>query len=287
VTLGEALAWATAKLREAGVPEPETDAEWLLAHVLKTSRTALRLERERPLDEIAQKTYKELVGKRAKRMPLAYLLGEQPFCGLTLKVDTRVMIPRPETEQLVEVVAGWLQRLRRSRMLLADIGTGSGAIALALAARFEEATVYGVDISSDALQVAEENAQRLGLIKRCVFLHGDLTEPLKVIFPPKVFDAVVANLPYVAEREWEQLAPEVRCFEPAVAFRGGPDGLSVLRRFARCPLHRLLAPDGFVALEIGAGQAEAVQNLWQQRGWRSVVRERDVNGVERFVIIQR
>jgi len=231
VTLGEALAWATAKLREAGVPEPETDAEWLLAHVLKTSRTALRLERERPLDEIAQKTYKELVGKRAKRMPLAYLLGEQPFCGLTLKVDTRVMIPRPETEQLVEVVAGWLQRLRRSRMLLADIGTGSGAIALALAARFEEATVYGVDISSDALQVAEENAQRLGLIKRCVFLHGDLTEPLKVIFPPKVFDAVVANLPYVAEREWEQLAPEVRCFEPAVAFRGGPDGLSLIDTF--------------------------------------------------------
>jgi len=284
--LGEALAWAVQKLRDAKVPEPQTDAEWLLAHVLGTSRTNLKLNWDEELKEGQWRDYEQLVLKRAKRFPLAYILGEQPFCGLALKVDKRVMIPRPETEQLVEIVAKRLKNFGHENIMLADIGTGSGAIALALASKFERATVIGVEISAEAIEVAEENAKRLGLTKRCVFLWGDLTEPLEAIFPPATFDAIVANLPYVADKDWEQLEPEVHCYEPEIALRGGSDGLDVIRRFAQKPIHRLLAPKGFIALEIGAEQALAVQNLLRQRGWRVSV-EKDFAGIERFVFAQR
>jgi len=284
--VGEALFWAVRNLQEAKVPEPQTDAEWILAHVLRTSRTNLKLNRDEELSEVQWQAYEQLVLKRLERIPLAYILGEQPFCSLVLKVDKRVMIPRPETEQLVELVAKRLKGLGIGNIMLADIGTGSGAIALALAAKFERATVVGIDISAEALEVAEENAKRLGLTKRCVFLWGDLTEPLEAIFPPATFDVIVANLPYVADKDWEQLEPEVRCHEPEIALRGGSDGLDVIRCFAQRPIHRLLAPNGFVALEIGAEQVLAVQNLFRQRGWRVSV-EKDFAGIERFIFAQR
>ncbi len=287
MTVREALDWATQQLFLAGVSEPHTDAEWLLAHVLKTTRTALRLEHQRALTDEQQRTYEALIEQRKHRVPLAYLLGEQPFCGLSLKVDSRVMIPRPETEQLVELVAQRLKERGLKRCMVADIGTGSGAIALALAAQLGEAALYGVDISPDALAVAEENAARLGLTKRCVFLEGDLTEPLEAIFPPRTFDALVSNLPYVADNEWEQLEPEVRCYEPPIALRGGADGMDVIRRFLARPLQRLLTPSGFVALEVGAGQAKMVQNLCQQWGWKEVTVVKDMHGIERFVFAQR
>ena len=284
--LGEALSWAVQKLRDAKVHEPQTDAEWLLAHVLRTSRTNLKLNWDEELSKGQWRDYEQLVLKRAKRVPLAYILGEQPFCGLTLKVDKRVMIPRPETEQLVELVAKRLKDLGRENIMIADIGTGSGAIALALASKFKRATVIGVDISAEALELAEENAERLDLTKRCVLLWGDLTEPLEAIFPPATFDAIVANLPYVSDEDWERLEPEVRCHEPEIALRGGPDGLDVIRRFIQRPIRRLLAPNGFIALEIGAEQATMVQNLLQQRRWQVSV-EKDFAGIERFVFAQR
>lgn len=287
MTIGEALIWATQKLREANVPEPQTDAEWLLAHILKTNRTALRFNRDEALADGQWRTYKQLVSKRAERVPLAYIIGEQPFCGLVLKVDKRVMIPRQETEQLVELVSEELKRAGNEHLMLADIGTGSGAIALALAARFEGATVFGVDISAEALEVAEENAKKLGLTKRCVFLHGDLTEPLEAIFSSPVFDAIVANLPYVADGEWEKLEPEVRQHEPEIALKGGLDGLSVISRFIQRPLQNLLVSNGFIALEVGAGQALKVQNLLRKQGWKQVTVMKDFAGIERFVFAQR
>lgn len=287
MTVGEAINWATQKLSEAKVPEAQTDAEWLLAHILKASRTALRLNRDKVLAEEQRRTYEQLTLRRAERFPLAYLIGEQPFCGLVLKVDERVMIPRQETEQLVELVSERLKGMGNDHLMVADIGTGSGAIALAIASRFERATVLGVDISAEALEVAEQNAQKLGLTKRCVFLHGDLTEPLEAIFNSPVFDAIVANLPYVADSEWENLEPEVRCYEPKIALKGGLDGLSVISRLLQRPFHRLLAPHGFIALELGAGQALKVQNLLRQRGWRKVTLMKDFAGIERFVFAQR
>jgi len=287
MTVGEALSWAAKKLLEAEVPEPQADAEWLLAHTLKTSRTALRLNRDKALPDEQWHAYEQLISKRAERVPLAYIIGEQPFCGLVLKVDERVMIPRQETEQLVEFLSERLKQLNDEHLMLADIGTGSGAIALALAAKFEGATVFGVDISAEALEVAEDNAKRLGLAKRCVFLHGDLTEPLEAIFASPVFNAIVANLPYVADSEWEKLEPEVRCHEPEIALKGGSDGLSVISRFIQRPLKKLLVPRGFVALEVGAGQALKVQNLLRHQGWRQVTVVKDFAGVERFVFAQR
>lgn len=287
MNVAEALAWSERVLQDAGVPEPRTDAEWLLSHVLRTQRTLLYMESERAMDAEARQNFEALVYERCKRIPLAYLLGTQPFCGLTLKVDERVMIPRPETEQLVELVVGYLQRVRGKPLLLADIGTGSGAIALALAHCFPEATVYGIDISEGALEVAQENAQRLGLSKRVVFLHGDLTEPLEGIFPTHTFDALVANLPYVPDGDWEQLEPEVRYYEPAVALKGGADGLEVMRRFLRRPLQRLLTSYGFMALEIGAGQAKMMQTLLWRQKWKRVIIHKDFNGIDRFIVTQR
>lgn len=286
MNVGEALSWASQKLQEAKVPEPQVDAEWLLSHVLGTSRTALRLNRDKELSEEQWVAYRQLILKRAQRMPLAYILGEQPFCNLTLKVDRRVMIPRSETEQLVELTAKLLKRLDDKNLMLADIGTGSGAIALALVSKLRGAMAVGIDISSEALEAAEENAKRLGLTKFCVFLQGDLTEPLEAIFPPATFDAIIANLPYVADDQWELLEPEVRHYEPEMALRGGRDGLEVIRRFIQRPLERLLAPRGFIALEVGAGQAAVVQNLLERKGWRVSV-ERDLSGWERFVLAWR
>lgn len=287
MTVGEALSWATRKLQEAKVPEPQTDAEWLLAHILETSRTTLKFNHDRVLTDELLRIYEQMVFKRAERVPLAYIIGEQPFCGLVLKVDERVMIPRQETEQLVELVTERLKRMGSEHLMIADIGTGSGAIALALAAKFEQATVFGVDISAEALEVAEQNAQRLGLTKRCVFLHGDLTEPLEAVFRSPVFDAIVANLPYVADGEWERLEPEVRGHEPEIALKGGLDGLSVISRFIQRPFQRLLTSHGFVAFEVGAGQALKVQNLLRQQGWRQVTVKRDFSGIDRFVFAQR
>ncbi|MCX7642483.1 MAG: peptide chain release factor N(5)-glutamine methyltransferase [Armatimonadetes bacterium] len=287
MTVSEALNWATQKLLEARVPEPQTDAEWLLAHVLGRGRTNLKFNRKEVLTDEQRRTYERLVSKRAQRVPLAYIIGEQPFCGLVLKVDERVMIPRQETEQLVELVSERLKKIGNEHLMVADIGTGSGAIGLALASRFERATVLGVDISDEALEVAEQNARRLGLTKRCVFLKGDLTEPLEAIFSVPVFDAVVANLPYVADSEWEKLEPEVRHYEPEIALRGGTDGLSVISRFVLRPIQLLLASHGFVALEVGAGQAPKVQNLLKKRGWKRVAILKDFAGIERFLFAQR
>lgn len=287
MTVGEALAWAVQKLQEAGVPEPRTDAEWLLTHILKTSRTSLKLNSESPLTDEQWSAYEKEVLKRAERIPLPYLIGEQPFCGLVLKVDKRVMIPRAETEQLVERTVKRLKGLGVENLMLADIGTGSGAIALALASKFPQATVIGVDISTDALEVAERNAQLLGLTKRCVFLHGDLTEPLEAIYPPETFDAIVANLPYVSDSEWEGLEPEIRYHEPEIALKGGPDGLSVISRFLQRPLQKLLAPHGFIALEVGTGQGREVQNLLVEKGWHNVSVEKDFLHAERFIFAQR
>ncbi|GBC97640.1 Release factor glutamine methyltransferase [bacterium HR17] len=284
MTVAEALARVTALLQQAGVPEPQTDAEWLLAHVLCLSRTNLRLEPERRLTEGQWAQVEALVWQRCQRVPLAYLLGTQNFCGLELVVDRRVMVPRSETEDLVDLVTERLQRMGRSRLMLADIGTGSGAIALALAARFPAATVYGLDISVDALAVAELNAARLRLDKRVAFLHGDLTEPLEAIFPPRVFDALVANLPYVADEEWERLPPEVRCYEPPTALRGGPDGLAIVRRLLRSRWQRLLTPDGFIALELGVGQPTALLRELDGRVQGTTLR--DLAGRERFLIVQ-
>jgi len=255
VTLGDALAAAIARLAAAGVPEPRADAEVLLARALDTTRAGLVVGARRPLPETAARDFAALVGRRAGREPLHYILGEREFWSLPLAVDRRVLVPRPETELVVETAL----RLAPAARRVLDVGTGSGAIAAALARELPAARVWASDVDTDALAVARANLARQapGVALVC----GDLLAP----FRTAAFDLVAANPPYVADAELGGLAPEVRDHEPRVALAAGPDGLAALGRLmAEAP--RVLAPGGWLVVEVGAGQAAAVRRLAEEAG---------------------
>jgi release factor glutamine methyltransferase len=264
-TVGLALVAATQRLTSNGADSPKLDSEVLLGSVLSWTRAQIYAHPERPLTEDERKRFERLVIRRCQNEPVAYLVGEKAFYGLDLMVDQRVLIPRPETELLVDMVldvALQYDELRANgrngskpaagRFLVADIGTGSGAVAVAVAANTEATFIYAVDISADALEVAQGNAQRHGLQARIRFLQGDLLAPL-----PEPVDLIAANLPYVAVTEWDHLAPGIVDFEPAQALLGGADGLEFISRLLEQAPGRLRA-GGVVLLEVGASQGSAV-----------------------------
>src|SRR5438093_3926468 len=241
-TVGDALAAAVACLAAAGVPEPRADAEVLLARALDTTRVGLVVAARRPLPETAAPDFAALVARRAAREPLPYSVGEREFWPLPLAVDRRVLVPRPETELVVEPAL----RLAPAARRVLDVGTGSGAIAAALARELPAARVWASDVDTGALAVARANLARQapGVALVC----GDLLAP----FRTAAFDLVAANPPYVADAELGGLAPEVRDHEPRVALAAGPDGLAALGRLmAEAP--RVLAPGGWLVVEVGAG----------------------------------
>jgi len=264
--VAEPLPAAVARLAEAGCDSPRLDAELLLAEVLGTTRTALYLTTVPQLTPAARARFEGLVARRAEREPVAYILGRKPFRRLDIAVDRRVLIPRPETELLVEVGLDLPLGAK-----VADVGTGSGAVVLALADERPDLALTGIDISEDALVVARSNARRLGL--EITFLRGDL-----IIGGP--YDAVLANLPYV--RDGDPLPPEIARYEPAVALYGGSDGLDIVRRFAR-----LADEVPMLALEVGAGQARAVADTLRDAGFAEVTCLRDLAGHERVVVARR
>ena len=228
------------------------EAEVLLAHATGFTRTGLYRELARPINKQARQRYEALVERRLRHEPLAYIVGHKEFYGLDLLVDRRVLIPRPETEMLVEIA---VERLRDGPCLIADIGTGSGALAVALATHLPKATVYAVDSSHEALEVARENVRRHGMEARVLLLHGDLLEPLA-----GPVDAIVANLPYIPSARLAGLQPEVAQSEPLEALDGGADGLAVYRRLlALSPVK--LRPGGFLLAEIDAEQSQAAKTL--------------------------
>ncbi len=267
VTVSGALDAATARLAAAGCDTPRLDAELLLADVLATTRTSLYLYAPAAVvDAAASARFGALIDRRAAREPVAYILGRKEFRRISLALDRRVLIPRPETELLVELGCSL-----ETGLSVVDVGTGSGAVALALKHERPDLDVHATDISADALAVAHANAARLGLEVR--FLEGDLTCDLRC-------DAVLANLPYV--EEGAGLAPEIRRYEPRVALFAGSDGLDVVRR--------LVATAGgaaVLALEVGAGQAPAVSELMRAGGYSSVQRLRDLAGHDRVVVGRR
>lgn len=265
------LAIATADLREAGCDNPRLDAELLLADALGATRTALHMRTERILTLAESERFATLVARRRAREPVAYIRGTRGFRHIDLTVDRRVLVPRPETELLVEVA---LTLPRGARVL--DVGTGSGAVALALKHERPDLELHATDLSGDALDVARANASALRL--DVAFAQGDL---LSGVDGP--FDAILSNPPYVPDGDREQLEPEVAVHEPAQALFAGGDGLDVLRRLAVDAAAR--AP--FVAFEIGAGQASAVARLLRAAGMRSVRAHRDLAGIERVVVGQR
>ncbi len=261
---------------KAGVDSPRLSIELLLAHVLKKKRLQLYLEFEREVDEAALETLRGLVKRRGAGEPLQYVTGEAEFCGLKLAVDRRVLIPRPETELLVEIVAA------RQPASVVDVGTGSGCIALALAHRLSNTVVTATDISPDALAVAQANAARFNCNNFTRFLVGDLLSALPDSFTA---DAIVSNPPYIASGELAQLPREVKDFEPVQALVAGADGLDVIRRLV-LTAKRFLSPRGFVALEIGAGQRAAVAELFDRAGYTVAHVEKDLQGIERVLVAQ-
>jgi release factor glutamine methyltransferase len=263
----EALTSAVDALRAAGVADPRLDAELLLAVAAGWERVRFAAEPDIGVPPGAARRFGEMVRRRLRREPVAYILGRKGFRHIELEVDSRVLIPRPETELLVELALELMPR----RVL--DVGTGSGAVALAIADELPGCEVLATDTSGAALEIARANAERLGLADRIDF-HGTML-PLD---PPRL-DLVVANLPYVAETEWAGLEPEVTEWEPREALLGGPDGLDVIR--AAIPLAAAVAPA--LALEVGAGQAAAVGELLFEAGFGTVETRPDLAGIPRVV----
>jgi len=274
------MLWSAGYLEEKGVERARLDAEYLLAHVLGVGRLQMYLQHERPLEPGELDAFRPLLKRRAAREPLQYILGRQAFRDLDLEVGPGVLIPRPETERLVEVVLAWARAGRRSGLTGLDIGTGSGAIALALLAEGPFEGFVATDTSPDALAVAARNRDAQGMGERLRLRSGSFLEP---VAPGECFDVVVSNPPYVAERDRAALAPEVAEWEPAGALFAGRDGLDALRRLVADAGNALRA-DGLLALEVGDGQAPAVTDLVRDCGvYRDVAVHRDLTGRERVV----
>jgi release factor glutamine methyltransferase len=280
VDVREALVQAVRALGNEGVDSPRLDAELLLSRVLGASRAVILAWPERQLTPKELTAYRNLVARRADREPLAYILGQREFFGLDFAVDRRVLIPRPETELLVEQA---LLRAREiaTRPYIADVGAGSGAIAVTLAVHLPGATVYALDGSAGALAVTTANAQRHQVGDRLSCLQGDLLEPLR-----EPVDLITANLPYVTTAEWENLPPEIQKYEPRSALDGGPDGLTLIRGLLSTA-GPYLRPGGAILLEIGASQGAAVTALAGDNFARATVAlHQDYAGLDRLVVVE-
>jgi release factor glutamine methyltransferase len=266
---------STEYLGRHGSTTPRLDAELLIGHALRLSRVDLYVHHDRPLDEPELASVRALLERRRAREPVAYILGEWGFRGLTLALDRRVLVPRPETEELVGVSLELLEGRVGPRVL--DVGTGSGAIALAIRRELPDARVAGCDPSEGALEVAAANGERLGLDVE--WLAGRLAD----VGEGREFDLIVSNPPYVAEAELGGLEPDVRDWEPRLALVAGPTGLEVLRQVVAGAPARLAA-HGRLALECGKGQASPLADEMRAAGWPQVETRLDFAGVERIVV---
>jgi release factor glutamine methyltransferase len=293
-SLRAAVVAARDRLRAAGIDDAQIEAEILLRYALEigaelktgasdaVSRADLYSRFEDTLPEAVAEAFEGFLARRLAHEPSAYITGRREFWGLQLRVTPAVLIPRPETELLVQAVLQEVSGLPyTARLRVADVGTGSGGVAIALAKELPRAEVYAIDASREALAVAGGNASRHGLARRIAFRPGDLLTPLW-----DYVECIAANLPYVTTRDWQRLEPELREHEPRLALDGGKDGLDLIHGVLR-QAPRYLAPRGFVALEIGDGQAAAlgrfVEASWLGAAWRV---ERDLAGFERVFVVR-
>jgi len=269
---------AAARLSEAQIETARQDAEWLLASALGVERFALYLDPERVLLPSQVRRYRAAIARRAAHEPLQHLTGTEDFHGLRLRVGPDVLIPRPETEGLVE----WALEVLRDEpaWLVADVGTGSGAIACALAQRMPSLTILAIDRSLAALRVASRNVAALCLGQRVKLVAGDLLEPIGPTRGP--LDLVIANLPYIPTGVIGSLEPEVARFEPRDALDGGPDGMAAIRRLIAAAPERL-RPRARLMMELGADQAGPVASLMAAEGFTGIEARRDLRGVERYI----
>jgi release factor glutamine methyltransferase len=275
MTVLEVLQSTTAYFQKRDIENPRLNAEHLLAYVLSRKRMELYLDFDRGLRESELAPLRELVKRRGLGEPLQHLLGTVEFCGRSFRCDKRALVPRPETEQLVELlIPHFKSKIAYPRMV--DVGTGSGIIALTLAAEFPKAEIVGADISEDALMLARENAERVGLVDRVRFLRSNLLENVQ-----PDFDVIVANLPYVSTEDRQNLSREV-LHDPEVALFAGARGDELVRQLiAQAP--SWLRPGGMLAMEIGIGQSEALVAALAEKNYRDISTEKDYSGVIRFL----
>ena len=274
MTVLQILQSTTAYFKKREIESPRLTAEHLLAHSLGKKRIELYLEFERPLAEEELAPLRELVRRRGQGEPLQHLLGTVEFCGRVFKCDQRALVPRPETEELIELIIQAAGNHHPSTIL--DVGTGSGVIALSLAAKFLEAQVHAIDVSNEALALARENAERLGLSGRVQFTKNDLLANLS-----ERFDLIAANLPYVSMQDRQSLSREV-LRDPEIALFGGDHGDELIRRLIE-QAQEHLHPNGLLALEIGIGQREALSELLAQKNYHDIESKNDYAGVPRFL----
>ncbi|HOB11532.1 MAG TPA: peptide chain release factor N(5)-glutamine methyltransferase [Syntrophomonadaceae bacterium] len=276
-TIKDLLAWTTRFFTDKGIEEPRLNAEALLARVLKKDRVYLYANYFAPVNQNEREQYRELIKRRAAREPLAYLLGKREFMSLDFRVTPEVLIPRPETELLVETV---LQLATKDQPVsICDVGTGSGAIAVSLAYYIPHAQVTAIDISGAALEIARYNAEEHGV--KVHFLEGDL---LASVPAGEQFDFICANLPYISEAEYPKLDPEVLHYEPRLALWGSGDGLELYRRLIPQAWQHLHS-DGYLLMEIGCNQAEAAVALCS--AFSQVQVRQDWAGRDRLIIAQK
>ncbi len=297
-TVGDVLKWTTERFKEAGLSSPRLDAEVLLASVLSCDRVTVYTDYQKPLDLQERARYRELVKKRLEGQPTAYLVGHREFWSLDFKVNPHVLIPRPDTELLVELTLELIKDT--AHPLIADIGTGSGCIATAIAKERKDATIVATDLSQKALSTAKENARRHGV--NIEFFHGFLTEPL--MERAGEFHLVVSNPPYIPENEDLESSergkkpqgvqtgttggdlmcdPNVMKYEPREALMGGEDGLDIIRALI-ADVPNILRPGGFFITEVGANQASRVAELMKEtKAYENVDIRRDLAGLDRAV----
>lgn len=282
MTIGDAISWGASTLDESDEIGPHTreDALFLLRHVLKISRAEVHTSDERPLTALQTKEFNALIRQRARGLPIQYITGLQEFYGLSFHVTPAVLIPRPETEHLVEATIARLQSQPSPR--IADVGTGSGAIAVALAHALPNAQVTALDISPDALTVARQNATRNGVAERIRFVESDSLAAVA----DEAFDAIVSNPPYIAQHERKSLPTEVRDYEPALALFAGPTGLEFYSHLIPAA-EAQLATGGCLLMEIGHGQRDKVFSLLRHQDWKEIEFIQDLQNIPRVAVVQK
>lgn len=280
-TITRLLDWTTDYFKKQNIEWPHLEAEILLSHSLSLKRIELYTQHERVLSKDELADFKILIKRRSQNEPIAYIAGYQPFMGLDILVDKNTLIPRPETEQMVELVIDIIKRTTNhdSRSTIADIGTGSGCIAVSLAKYLPQVKLIGVDTSTQAIEVAEKNAKKFQLSDRCQFKTGNLLEPIT-----EKVDLIVSNPPYIPTAVIETLEANVKDYEPRQALDGGQDGLDYIRQLIKeSPKH--LKEDGQLIIEFGIDQAEEIEKLAEQL-FREIKIVRDASKKKRFLVAQ-
>ncbi len=274
-TIARVLGWTTGFFEQKGLDSPRLDAELLVAHALRVERMRLYMDHHKPLLPEELGAIREGVRRRGQHEPVAYIIGERGFWKHDLQVDPRVLVPRPETERLVEIALEALAEQEAPR--IADVGTGSGCIALSLAADKPAARVFAIDLSVEALAVAQANAARLE-VANVEFMQGSVLEPA-----PGELDLVVSNPPYIPSADVERLMPDVARYEPRLALDGGADGMEVIRPLVAQAAEKL-RPGGQLMMEIAFDQGPAVKALMESAGWVDVVVHQDYASLDRVVV---